>query len=116
MVDAIVSQRLRALRKAVDKTQDQVSEACGFSRIALTRYETGTRMPKTEFAARLAEYYGVSVDYILGRDDPPPSSGPAILIEKEAGARKDILSLVKTMSDEQYEIALNVLKALTRKK
>ena len=118
MVDARVSKRLRDLRKAVSKTQDQVSEACGFSKIALTRYETGARMPKTEIAARLAEYYGVSVDYILGRDDPPPPppADAVELQEKEAAMRKEILEIMQSMNDEQYEMALNVLKVMTGRK
>lgn len=73
--------RLRDLRLSRGDSQDLVAEACDMSRVALTRYENGSRIPRIEIAARLAEYYGVSVDYILGRDTPentPPVSPASI--------------------------------------
>lgn len=68
-----VSEILRELRNSIGKTQDQVAEACSISKIALARYETGTRTPRIEIASRLADYYGVSVDYLLGNDNDPKS-------------------------------------------
>ena len=76
--DFTVSAILRGLRARDGKTQEQVSEACGISKVALARYETGSRKPRIEIASRLAEYYGVSVDYILGRDDAPKPPAPPI--------------------------------------
>ena len=76
--DFTVSAILRGLRARDGKTQEQVSEACGISKVALARYETGSRKPRIEIASRLAEYYGVSVDYILGRDDAPKQPAPPI--------------------------------------
>lgn len=66
------------LRGTTGKTQDQVADACGISKVALARYETGTRKPRIEIASRLAEYYGVSVDYLLGLDDSTSSPAPTI--------------------------------------
>ena len=76
--DFTVSAILRGLRARDGKTQEQVSEACGISKVALARYETGSRKPRIEIASRLAEYYGVSVDYILGRDEAPKPPAPPI--------------------------------------
>ena len=57
------------LRGTTGKTQDQVADACGISKVALARYETGTRKPRIEIASRLAEYYGVSVDFLIGKEE-----------------------------------------------
>ena len=70
MANELIKTRLRALRDRKGVNQDIVTEACGISRVALTRYENGTRVPRIEIAAKLAEYYGVTVDYILGNDTP----------------------------------------------
>ena len=67
---SITQERLRTLRAESGKNQDTVAEECGISRIALARYEGGQRMPKMNILARLAEYYGVTVDYLMGRDEP----------------------------------------------
>ena len=69
MSDKAITTRLRDLRDNRGVSQDVVAEACNISRVALTRYENGQRAPRIEIAARLADYYGVSVDYILGRDE-----------------------------------------------
>jgi transcriptional regulator with XRE-family HTH domain len=74
MATSIIALRLQQLRTDKGVTQDRAAEACDITRTALARYETGTRVPRIEIAAKLAEYYSVSVDYILGREsDPAPA-------------------------------------------
>ena len=53
------------LRTKNNLTQDQVAEAIGISRVAYTRYENGSRIPKTDIAARLSEYFGISLKELL---------------------------------------------------
>lgn len=105
-----IADRLKDLRSQKGVNQDQAAEACNMSRVALARYETGTRVPRAENAARLADYYGVSVDYLLGRD-PAPAPVPAQ--EKAPGERRaEGIFLLEKMTDKQYARALAVLKAL----
>ena len=58
----------RELRDKKGVSQEIVAEVCGISRVTLARYENGSRIPKAENIALLAAYYGVTSDYILGRD------------------------------------------------
>ena len=67
MCETDIGKRLVGLRIIKGVSQDTVAEACNISRVALSRYENGTRMPRIEISSRLAEYYGVSVDYLLGK-------------------------------------------------
>lgn len=46
-----------------------VAKATGIDRTALSRYESGDRMPTAENAKALADYYGVSVAELLGLKD-----------------------------------------------
>ena len=62
---------LRALRKAKKKTQLQVQIDTGIEQALLSKYETGLRVPPTETLIILADYYNVSMDYIMGRTDNP---------------------------------------------
>ena len=64
----IISTRLRELRSLKGVSQDAAAEACEISRVGLARYETGQRVPVVKIASKLAEYYGVSVEYLLGKD------------------------------------------------
>lgn len=61
--------RIRDLREDSDLTQKQVSEAINVPQRTYAYYETGERMVPPNVLCALADYYGVSVDYILGRTD-----------------------------------------------
>lgn len=60
-------QRLEDLRVDHDLTQKQVADILGCQREVYRRYEKGTRTIPVEFLLKLADYYQVSVDYLLGR-------------------------------------------------
>ena len=63
----IMQNRLRELRKARGYTQVSVQMQTGIEQALLSKYESGERIPPTESLVRLAEFYNVSVDYILCR-------------------------------------------------
>ncbi len=63
--------RLRSLRKENGYTQLAVQMKTGIEQALLSKYETGERVPPTETLLRLAEFYRVSIDYILCRTDNP---------------------------------------------
>ena len=67
----MVKNNLKALRKAKKKTQLQVQIDTGIEQALLSKYETGLRVPPTETLIILADYYNVSMDYIMGRTDNP---------------------------------------------
>lgn len=60
-------QRLEDLRVDHDLTQQQVADILGCQREVYRRYEKGTRTIPVEFLIQLAEYYNVSIDYLVGR-------------------------------------------------
>lgn len=63
--------RIRDLREDHDLTQKQVAAALNCSQQVYSNYELGQRDLPTAVLLALAEYYGVSTDYILGRTDNP---------------------------------------------
>ena len=62
----ILAQRISALRKEAKVTRQKAADDLGVTRAALEFYEKGKRTPDVGMIARLAEYYGVSADYLLG--------------------------------------------------
>ena len=68
MVDC--SEKLRLLREAKHLTQQQVANAVGVSKATISAYETASKAPSIEVIIRLARFYGVSVDYLVGVDSP----------------------------------------------
>ncbi|WP_024861693.1 helix-turn-helix domain-containing protein [Ruminococcus flavefaciens] len=63
------SEKIRGLRKERNKTQREVAEAIGTDQQTLRRYEHGDRRPDIEILSRLANYFNVSTDYLLGLTD-----------------------------------------------
>lgn len=62
---------LRHLRKQKGLTQIAVQMATGIEQALLSKFETGDRVPPTESLLRLADFYHVSLDYILCRTENP---------------------------------------------
>ena len=62
---------LKKLRLVKNKTQLNVQMETGIEQALLSKYESGKRIPPTETLITLADYYGVSMDYIMGRTSNP---------------------------------------------
>lgn len=62
---------LKRLRKQRKLTQIAVQMHTGIEQALLSKYETGDRIPPTETLLILADFYNVSLDYILCRTDNP---------------------------------------------
>lgn len=63
--------RLRELRNQANKTQMEVAQYLGVSRQCYNNYELNNREPNKDTLLKLAEYFDVSVDYLLGKEDNP---------------------------------------------
>lgn len=63
--------RLKRLREKQRRKQYIVSELCGLNRSAIRRYERGERKPGADELTAIADYFEVSVDYLLGRTENP---------------------------------------------
>ncbi|MBR2742688.1 MAG: helix-turn-helix transcriptional regulator [Clostridia bacterium] len=61
--------RMRDLREDHDKTQAEIAQVLGTSQTMYARYERGANELPIRHLIALADYYGVTADYILGRSD-----------------------------------------------
>lgn len=65
----ILSKRLIELRNANDLTQLQVATELNIAYQSYQAYERGVAVPTLQNFIKLAKYYDVSTDYLIGRDD-----------------------------------------------
>lgn len=65
----IIGHRLKFLREKKGIAQKFVAEKIGIKNNTLSGYESGRREPDSEIISKLADFYNVSTDYILGRTD-----------------------------------------------
>lgn len=68
----MLKDNLKLLREKKNFTKKQVADAIGVTERAYITYEYGQRDVSTETLQRLADFYGVSTDYILGRPGAAP--------------------------------------------
>ena len=64
-----VGQRIKEARKIAKLTQRELAEKAGTATGTIQQYELGKRDIPTEVLIKLADYYGTSIDYLLGRTD-----------------------------------------------
>ena len=60
--------RLRALREKRHMKRCVLAELCGMNKSMISRYERGEMEPKATALAALADFFGVTTDYLLGMD------------------------------------------------
>ena len=69
--------RLRDLREDKDRSQQQIADYLNMHRSVYRRYESGERETPIWVVVKLADYYQVSTDYLLGRTDDSAPPKPA---------------------------------------
>lgn len=65
----ILAERLRECRKKKGTTQWEVAVYCDITETAYQNYENRLRLPRIDILVRIADYYGVSLDYLTGRTE-----------------------------------------------
>lgn len=120
MSEMVFGERLRMLRKQARLTQQDVAEALRIHRTTYTRYEAGTVAPDQQGLVQLAEMFGVTVDYLLGRET---DSGSSALSEGEADGldlslqEKWLLQMYRQLTyAEQQELQKQLQKSFNKKK
>lgn len=70
-VICVEMKRIRDLREDHDKTQQEIADVLNMHRSVYRRYESGERETPVWVIVKLAKYYHVSTDYLLGLTDDP---------------------------------------------
>ena len=102
--------RIRDLREDADKTQTDIAEHLGTTAQYYGKYEKGERELPFSRAIELADFYGVSLDYIAGRTNDRAMNGDAILQDDE----KRLLDQFRSLSERNKGKAELFIEQLTQ--
>lgn len=94
--------RIKELAKKRDKSLKEISSELGFSKNYL--YTLKDQTPSTDKITKLADYFHVSTDYLLGRDDPEQK--PVDLADKKSLLTYQGIPL----SDEDRELIIRLMR------
>ena len=106
---------IKDLRKKRNLSQGQAAEALGISMRAYQNYEYGQREPNIEMINKLADFYGVTTDYLLGRDTGEPDTLDKLATEFNMSALEkkivdNYLSLPMSMRGDLMEFLYKAVK------
>lgn len=97
--------RLRDLRKENKLTQEEFANKLGLVRTTVTNYELGRNIPEADILNMIADYFNVTVDYLLGRTNSRnyPSEALGHSLIREDTAEYKIAKDLNTLSPESQE-------------
>ena len=74
----MIGEKIKLLRTKNNLKQSDIAKIIGCSASAVGMYEQGRREPELSVVKKLAEYFGVSADYLLGEDEAGKELVPSI--------------------------------------
>jgi len=98
-------EKILELRNQIGKPQGVAADEMGISHTALNNYEKGLRRPKYDSLKKIADYYGVTIDYLLGEEETEPEYSPQTQV---------LLQTLKGASEEEIAQAVKIIEALRK--
>lgn len=95
MENNIMGRRIKKLREERELSQLDLSKILNVSTSSLSQYESGNRVPSDDVKRNIADYFQVTMDYLVGRTDQPFVS--VTLTEKN---EKDIAKKMRDLREE----------------
>ena len=105
-----IGERLRILRKEQCITQQQLADQAGISRSNINTWESGKSLPLPDGLIALADCFGCTVDYLLGRER---EDGMIVLkTDQYSDDEQEFIKLYRQLSNRQKFAALNFVKGM----
>ena len=100
------AQRLKELREYYDMTQAEVAAALNFSSAAISNYECGAREPGIEELILLADFFHVSMDYLVGRLDYSIQRGKKKIIRY---AVTESMKVPASLNEKELDMIVHII-------
>lgn len=102
-------ENLKNARKAKKMTQKDVADILKISQNTYRNYEQGTREPNNETLIKLANFYGVTTDYLLGREVKPTTFPELCAVDDEK-----FIELYSTLPEYAKQIFVDTMSKLAQ--
>ena len=107
------SERLKTLRAQRGLTQEQLAHSLDIPDTSVRRWESSGRPPKRERLEKLADFFGVSVDFLLGRtEDPTPPNKSKGIVEDYSPFLKAIKEKYPGVNIDDPDVRRKLMKAI----
>ncbi|MHC1750773.1 MAG: helix-turn-helix domain-containing protein [Cellulosilyticaceae bacterium] len=122
---ATFSERFKQLRTERRLTQDRLAELFFLNKSSISRYESGKQIPEPQTLQKFADFFDVSLDYLMGKSDrdtpcdviPKALESDTQLIDfwnqmKERESLQLLFKQTKDMNDRDINQVLRIIKAI----
>ena len=110
----MIFERIKSLLKEQSKTKKDLSEALGIGINTIKRWETENRIPNATTLLGIADYFGVSVEYLKGESDERGGSADIGLALSEE--QLALLMEIKSLPEDQQKEAWDYIQYLKSKR
>lgn len=107
-----LSEKLISLRKQKGLSQQELANELGLTRSAIGMYEIGKREPDIETLEQIADYYGVAMDTLLGREEVPHAGIREVLAE---GGMRLLMDADAKLPEDHIDEIIEFIKMKQRK-
>ncbi|MPN12786.1 HTH-type transcriptional regulator Xre [bioreactor metagenome] len=110
------SERLKELRLEKRLTQEELAEKFYLNKSSISRYERGQQVPELELLKKIADFFGVGTDFLLGKSDMriPYKEAPE-KTEEDIDLWLSKTDGYKELPEEEREIISSIAKKLLEK-
>ncbi len=111
----MLSERLKLLRKEKDLSQRELANLLNISNGTVAMYETNKRQPDNETLSKIADFFNVSIDYLLCRTDikkTPNNDGELKVILND----DELLAAIKKLMDLSEKDKKDIIEFIEFKK
>ena len=112
MDDNILGKRMRHLRERKNLKQKEVAKILNVSDYQMSRMESGKTPPDPDLINKIAEFYEVTTDYLLGR-----SSDPRLTAKEDEGVNEEVrelLEIIESLPEDRRKEEINKVVAFVK--
>ncbi len=101
---------LKELRKSQHLTQEEFAKEIGISRDTYKNYEQERTQMPYQMLIKIADFYNISLDFLLGRQNKN-----LIFTDSLSPEKKELINMIKNLNDDETLIVIGYISKLTNK-
>ncbi len=113
---SILGNNIKYLREKNNLSQKELANILNIANSTLSQYESGDRVPSDDIKIKIADYFNVSLDYLLGRTSNPHKTLTPIEEEFEDPKIKILARSAKSLTPDQLKAVQAIIDSYERNK
>ena len=106
-----IATALKDLRLEANLTQKELAKKLNIGQSTIAQYEKGEREPTVHNLTLYCDFFGVTVDYLLGREDDTHANVHTPTTSEHTEAERELLTLFRELSPYLQELTLQTVRS-----